>query len=212
MWGRCYIKWGKRCVDLALTIPLLILFSPLLLLVALAVRVKFGMPVLFRQTRPGLNAQPFVLLKFRTMKDVTDPLGQPLPDSERLTAFGRLLRRCSLDELPELWNVVKGDMSLVGPRPLLMRYLSRYTPQQMRRHEVRPGVTGLAQVRGRNAINWEEKFFLDLQYVEELGLALDLKILFRTVGNVLRQKGISQTGHATMTEFGVDQTSEGSKP
>jgi lipopolysaccharide/colanic/teichoic acid biosynthesis glycosyltransferase len=203
-----YERCGKRGLDLALTVPLLVLLFPILLILALIVRLRLGAPVLFQQTRPGLHAQPFVLLKFRTMIDLVEPDGRPAPDSARLTALGRLLRRTSLDELPELWNVLKGQMSLVGPRPLLMRYLPRYTPHQMRRHEVRPGITGLAQVSGRNALSWDEKFALDVRYVDELSLALDLAILFRTFWNVLTQKGISQAGHATMREFGIDQTAE----
>ena len=172
-----------------------------LLLLALLVRTKLGSPVFFRQTRPGLHGKPFEMLKFRTMTDARDAQGELLPDSERLPPFGRFLRSSSLDELPELWNVLKGEMSLVGPRPLLMEYLPLYTPQQYRRHEVRPGVTGWAQVNGRNAISWEEKFALDVWYVENQSFWLDVKILFLTVKKVLVKDGISASGEATMTKF-----------
>lgn len=157
--------------------------------------------MLFRQMRPGLHGEPFTLYKFRTMTDARDADGNLLPDAQRLTRFGRFLRSTSLDELPELWNVLKGDMSLVGPRPLLMQYLERYTPEQKRRHEVRPGITGWAQVNGRNAITWEEKFALDVWYVDNQSLWLDLRILMLTVWKVLRREAISQAGNATMTEF-----------
>jgi lipopolysaccharide/colanic/teichoic acid biosynthesis glycosyltransferase len=167
----------------------------------LLVRWKMGSPVLFRQVRPGLSGKPFEMLKFRTMRDATDSSGQPLADAERTTGLGRFLRSSSLDELPELWNVVKGDMSLVGPRPLLMQYLERYSPEQARRHEVRPGITGWAQVNGRNAIEWEEKFALDLWYVDHASLWLDLKILLLTVRQVLSRKGVSADDHATMPVF-----------
>ncbi len=170
-------------------------------MIALFVRVKLGTPVFFRQQRPGLHGKPFTMVKFRTMTDGRDAAGNLLPDAERLTNFGRFLRSSSLDELPELWNVVKGDMSLVGPRPLLMRYLDRYTPEQTRRHEVRPGVTGWAQVNGRNAISWEDKFAYDVWYVDNLSFWLDLRILWLTVRKVLRREGVSQAGEATMEEF-----------
>jgi len=160
-----------------------------------------GSPVLFRQIRPGLNGKPFEMIKFRTMKDAVDAQGNPLPDSERLTPFGQFLRSSSLDELPELWNVLKGDMSLVGPRPLLMEYLPLYTPEQYRRHEVRPGVTGWAQINGRNALSWEEKFQLDVWYVDNRSLWLDIKILFLTVKKVVIRDGISADGEATMPKF-----------
>ena len=179
----------------------IILAAPLLLLVALLVRVKLGTPILFRQQRPGLHGVPFTLLKFRTMTNQRDVAGKLLPDDERLTRFGRWLRSTSLDELPELINVLRGEMSLVGPRPLLMRYLDRYTSEQARRHEVRPGITGWVQVNGRNALSWEEKFKLDVWYVDNLSLWLDLKIIRLTIWKVLRREGISQTGHATMEEF-----------
>ena len=179
----------------------LILLSPVLAGLALAVRRRLGSPVLFRQVRPGLHGEPFEMVKFRTMTDARGPDGALLPDAERLTPFGQFLRSTSLDELPELWNVVKGDMSLVGPRPLLMRYLDRYTPEQARRHEVRPGITGLAQVSGRNAISWEEKFALDVWYVDHASFWLDLKILVQTVLKVVRRDDIAADAHVTMPEF-----------
>ena len=196
-----YRRHGKRLFDLALTIPGLVLVSPLLGLLALLVRWRMGRPVLFRQTRPGLHGQPFELCKFRTMTDARDASGRLLPDAERLTRLGRLLRASSLDELPELWNVLRGDMSLVGPRPLLPEYLSRYSPRQARRHEVRPGLTGLAQVSGRNATTWEERFELDVRYVETWSLSGDVKLILRTVGTVLRREGINADEHATMPYF-----------
>jgi len=191
----------KRLTDLVLAAAALLLFWPLLLLLALVVRVNLGAPVLFRQVRPGLHGRPFTILKFRTMRDAAGPDGRPLPDAERLTRFGRFLRSTSLDELPELWNVIVGDMALVGPRPLLMQYLERYTPRQARRHEVRPGITGWAQVNGRNALSWEDKFELDVWYVDNQSFALDLRILWLTLASVLRREGVSQPGHATMEEF-----------
>lgn len=191
----------KRAFDLAVSFIALALLWPLLLALAVLVRLKLGAPVLFRQQRPGLHGQPFTLLKFRTMTGARDSQGELLPDAQRLTPFGQFLRSASLDELPELLNVLRGDMSLVGPRPLLMRYLERYTPQQMRRHEVRPGITGWAQVNGRNALTWEQKFALDVWYVDHRSFWLDLRILAMTVGNVLRREGISQPGQATMEEF-----------
>ena len=160
-----------------------------------------GAPIFFRQLRPGRHGKPFTMVKFRTMTDARDASGALLPDADRLTAFGKFLRATSLDELPELWNVVKGEMSLVGPRPLLMQYLDRYTPEQARRHAVRPGVTGWAQVNGRNAISWEQKFALDVWYADNLSFWLDLKILWLTVRKVLRSEGVSQAGQATMEEF-----------
>ena len=196
-----YAQWGKRAVDLAFSLPVLLLISPFMLLLAGLVRLLLGHPVLFRQERPGLRGGPFVLLKFRTMTDARDRHGNLLPDAKRLTRFGRLLRSTSLDELPEIWNVLRGDMSLVGPRPLLVRYLDRYTPQQARRHEVRPGITGLAQVSGRNTLTWEAKFELDVQYVETASLALDVRILAATLSTVLRRSGISSEDHATAAEF-----------
>ena len=191
----------KRGLDISGALIGLVLCLPILVLIALLVRIKLGSPILFRQQRPGLHGKPFTLYKFRTMTNARDAEGNLLPDVERLTAFGRFLRRTSLDELPELINVLKGDMSLVGPRPLLMQYLDRYTPEQARRHEVRPGITGWAQINGRNAVSWEEKFRLDVWYVDNVSLWLDLKILFLTVWKVLKREGISQAGYATMPEF-----------
>ena len=191
----------KRTFDILISLAALLLLWPVLLVLAVLVRVKLGPPALFRQQRPGLHGRPFTMLKFRTMTGARDAQGNLLPDAERLPSFGRSLRSTSLDELPELINVLAGDMSLVGPRPLLMRYLDRYTPEQMRRHEVRPGITGWAQVNGRNAITWDQKFALDIWYVEHQSLRLDLRILWLTVRNVLRREGISQAGEATMEEF-----------
>lgn len=198
---RLYRRFGKRLLDLALTVPAMVVLALPCLALALAVRLRLGAPVLFRQERPGLHGQVFTLFKLRTMTDATDEEGRPLPDADRLTPFGRFLRRTSLDELPELLNVLRGEMSLVGPRPLLVEYLDRYTPQQARRHEVRPGITGLAQVRGRNALSWEEKFEYDVEYVERLSLGLDLRILLLTIGHVLHGGGVSARGHSTMPRF-----------
>ncbi len=191
----------KRFLDLVLAIIALLLLAPLLFVIALLVRILLGSPVLFRQTRPGMHGRPFTLIKFRTMSDTRDEHGQLLPDEQRLTRFGRFLRATSLDELPELWNVIRGDMSLVGPRPLLMEYLPLYTERQARRHEVRPGITGWAQVNGRNATSWEERFEHDVWYVEHQSLALDLEILVLTVVQVFHRKGISHPGHVTMPKF-----------
>lgn len=191
----------KRVFDTICAASALLLLSPLLLLVAILVRKRLGTPVLFRQQRPGLHGKPFLMYKFRTMTDRCDQNGNLLADSERLTAFGRTLRSTSLDELPELINVLKGDMSLVGPRPLLMEYLDRYTPQQARRHEVRPGITGWAQINGRNALSWEDKFALDVWYVDHRSMLLDLRILLKTVGKVLEREGISGQGQETMSKF-----------
>lgn len=191
----------KRLFDIVISIVSLVALAPLLAIVSLLIRWKLGGPVLFRQVRPGLNAKPFHLVKFRTMTDARGPDGKLLPDQERLPAFGRFLRSTSLDELPELWNVLKGEMSLVGPRPLLMEYLPLYSPRQSRRHEVRPGLTGWAQVNGRNAISWPEKFDLDVWYVENRSLWLDIKILVLTVVHVLKRSGISAEGEATMKPF-----------
>ncbi|MCL4237380.1 MAG: sugar transferase [Anaerolineae bacterium] len=199
--NRFYRHGGKRLVDLILTVFALGLFSPVLVVIAFLVRVRLGSPVLFRQQRPGLRGRPFILLKFRTMTDARDADGNLLPDEQRLTSFGRFLRRTSMDELPELLNVLKGDMSLVGPRPLLMQYLDRYTSEQMRRHEVKPGITGWAQINGRNALSWEDKFALDVWYIDHLSLWLDLRIILLTIWKVLRREGISQAGFATMPEF-----------
>lgn len=192
---------GKRCLDLTLALPALLLLSPLLLFIGLVIALTMGWPVVFAQTRPGLEGKPFRIHKFRTMTHALDSYGNLLPDEDRLTFFGRLLRSTSLDELPELFNVIRGDMSIVGPRPLLMQYLDRYTPEQARRHEVKPGLTGWAQVNGRNAITWEEKFSRDVWYVDHQSLWLDLKIIGLTVWKVLRREGISQEGQATMEEF-----------
>ncbi len=191
----------KRLFDLAVAGVALILLLPVLLLVAAVVLIADGPPVIFRQKRPGLRGEIFTLYKFRTMRGGVDPYGNPLPDSQRLTRLGTFLRTTSLDELPELWNVLRGEMSIVGPRPLLVEYLPRYSKEQARRHEVLPGVTGWAQVNGRNALSWEEKFRLDVWYVDHWSLLLDLKIVLMTVGKVLRREGISQPGLATMEEF-----------
>lgn len=191
----------KRLIDILASLSGLLLLSPVLLLVFLLVRIQMGSPVLFRQVRPGMNGKPFMMVKFRTMLDAVDAQGNPLPDDQRLTRLGSFLRSTSLDELPELWNVLKGDMSLVGPRPLLMEYLPLYSPEQARRHEVRPGVTGWAQVNGRNALSWDEKFKLDVWYVDNQSLWLDIKILFLTVKKVLVREGISAEGEATMSKF-----------
>jgi lipopolysaccharide/colanic/teichoic acid biosynthesis glycosyltransferase len=196
-----YLRFGKRLMDLLLASLGLLLLWPLMLLVGLLVRIKLGSPVIFRQVRPGLEGKPFTLYKFRTMRDLHGSDGAPLPDRDRLTPFGVFLRSTSLDELPELFNVLKGEMSLVGPRPLLMEYLDLYTPEQMRRHQVRPGITGIAQVMGRNALSWEERFRLDVWYVDNLSLTLDIKILAMTVCKVIRREGISQEGQATVERF-----------
>jgi lipopolysaccharide/colanic/teichoic acid biosynthesis glycosyltransferase len=191
----------KRLMDISVASLALLLASPLLLVLALVVRRKLGSPVLFRQTRPGLHGRPFEMVKFRTMTDERGSDGQPLPDRDRLPPFGQWLRSTSLDELPELWNVLKGDMSLVGPRPLLMSYLPLYAPWQARRHEVRPGITGWAQVNGRNAQTWDERFRLDVWYVDHHNVLLDLRILAETVGKVLRREGVQAEGEATMKPF-----------
>ena len=191
----------KRLLDIVIASIALILLSPLYAFVAYKVKKNLGSPVLFRQVRPGLNGKPFEMIKFRTMKDAVDAQGNPLPDSERLTPFGKMLRATSLDEMPELWNVIKGDMSVVGPRPLLMEYLPLYNEEQAKRHNVRPGMTGHAQVNGRNAIGWEEKFKLDTWYVENQSTALDFKIMLKTVQKVIAKEDISAEGEATMTKF-----------
>lgn len=196
----------KRLLDVVASGLGLLLLSPVILVVALLVRLKLGSPVFFRQKRPGKDGLPFAMVKFRTMRDAVDAQGNTLPDKERMTRLGGFLRSTSLDELPELWNVFKGDMSLVGPRPLLMEYLPLYSAEQARRHEVRPGVTGWAQVNGRNALSWEEKFQLDVWYVDNRSLWLDIKILFLTVKKVLMRDGVSAEGEATMSVF------TGSKP
>jgi len=191
----------KRTFDLLVSLILLILLSPVLLVIAVLVRIKLGIPVLFSQERPGLHGRLFRLYKFRSMRDAHGTDGRLLPDDERLTKFGRFLRASSLDELPELFNVIKGEMSLVGPRPLLVAYLERYTPEQARRHETLPGITGWAQVNGRNALSWEAKFKLDVWYVDNRSFWLDLKILFLTVWKALKREGISAPGSATAPEF-----------
>lgn len=191
----------KRLLDIIIASIALILLSPLYAFVAYKVKKNLGSPVLFRQVRPGLHGKPFEMIKFRSMKDAVDSQGNPLPDSERLTPFGKMLRSSSLDEMPELWNVIKGDMSIVGPRPLLTEYLPLYNTQQAKRHNVRPGMTGHAQVNGRNAIGWEEKFKLDTWYVENQSTLLDFKIMFKTVHKVLAKDDISAEGEATMTKF-----------
>jgi len=191
----------KRSLDIVAAFLGLLVLSPVIVVLALLIRRRMGAPVLFRQTRPGLHGRPFEMIKFRTMLDAFDKGGRPLPDSERLTPLGRWLRGTSLDELPELWNVLKGEMSLVGPRPLLMEYLPLYTAEQARRHEVRPGITGWAQVNGRNALSWEEKFALDVWYVDNQSLGLDLKIIGMTIWKVLRREGIAASGEATMPRF-----------
>jgi len=191
----------KRVFDCLFSLVGLVALAPVVAAVAVLVRYKLGCPVFFRQVRPGLHAKPFEMIKFRTMRDAVDKHGNPLPDEQRMTRLGHILRATSLDELPELWNVLKGDMSLVGPRPLLMEYLPLYSPEQYRRHEVRPGVTGWAQVNGRNALSWEDKFKLDVWYVDNRSLWLDIKILFLTVKKVLVRDGISADGQATMERF-----------
>lgn len=191
----------KRLFDIVSATIGLIVLSPVIAVVAYLIHNRLGSPVLFRQVRPGLGGKPFEMVKFRTMKDALDASGKPLPDSERMTDFGRFLRSSSLDELPELWNVIKGDMSLVGPRPLLMEYVPLYDEEQTRRHEARPGVTGWAQINGRNALSWEEKFKLDVWYVDNRSLWLDIKIIFLTIKKVVVRDGISAEGEVTMTRF-----------
>ena len=191
----------KRLLDIVIASSALVLLSPVYAFVAYKVRKNLGSPVLFRQVRPGLKGKPFEMIKFRSMKDAVDAQGNPLPDSERLTPFGQMLRSNSLDEMPELWNVIKGEMSIVGPRPLLMEYLPLYNEQQAKRHNVRPGITGYAQVNGRNAISWGKKFELDTWYVENRSLWLDFKIMLKTVQKVLSKDDISAEGEATMSKF-----------
>ncbi len=191
----------KRFMDVVISTIAIIVLSPVLCIIALLVKLNLGSPVLFTQERPGLDGKIFKMYKFRTMKEAYDENGEPLPDEERLTRFGKTLRALSLDELPELFNVYKGDMSIVGPRPLLVRYLPRYNVHQMRRHEVKPGITGLAQVKGRNAISWEEKFDWDVEYVDHVSLILDIGILIDTVRVVFKREGISSATSETMEEF-----------
>ncbi len=196
-----YRKFLKRLLDTVLSLFFILCFCWLYVIIAILVKVKLGSPVLFKQDRPGLNEKIFKMYKFRTMTDKKDSLGNLLPDSERLTSFGKFLRATSLDEIPEFFNILKGDMSLIGPRPLLVRYLERYTKEQSRRHEVRPGISGWAQVNGRNAISWEDKFKYDIEYVDNLSFILDLKIIILTIKKVFKSEGISQKGNATMEEF-----------
>ena len=204
-----YEKFIKRPIDFVLSCAAMVVLSPIMLITAVLVRIKLGKPVIFRQERPGLNEKVFSMYKFRTMTDKRDEKGELLPDEERLTPFGAALRKTSLDELPELLNIVKGDMAIVGPRPLLVRYLPRYNKHQARRHEVRPGFTGLAQIHGRNSISWEEKFDWDVKYVDNVTFLGDLKIIFETVGVVLGRKGISSGTSVTMEEFmGSKETKE----
>jgi sugar transferase EpsL len=191
----------KRLTDVVVSGSVLLIFFPLMLLIALAIYLNSGPPVLFRQMRPGYQGRPFTLLKFRTMNVARDAQGLLLSDAERLTPIGKILRRLSLDELPQVWNVFRGQMSLVGPRPLLMQYMDRYTPEQSRRHEVKPGMTGWAQINGRNSVTWPEKFALDIWYVDHWNLLVDIRIFFQTLWQVAKRNDISQQGHATMPEF-----------
>jgi sugar transferase EpsL len=202
-----YRRYGKRLLDISVALLMLVVLSPLIIIIAIACRAILGSPVLFRQQRPGLAAKTFMMLKFRTMTDACDNAGNLLSDDKRLPAFGKFLRSSSLDELPGLLNVLKGEMSLVGPRPLLVKYLERYTDEQMRRHELRPGITGWAQVNGRNAISWEKKFEFDVWYVDHCAFWLDIKILWMTVQKVVQRKDINEEGQATQSEFqGTSQT------
>ena len=196
-----YRLFFKRAIDIFLSLIFILLFWWLYFIVAILVRVKLGSPILFKQARPGLNNKIFQMYKFRTMTDKKDKNGNLLPDKDRLTKFGKFLRSTSLDEIPEFFNILKGDMSLIGPRPLLVKYLDRYSKEQSRRHEVRPGISGWAQVNGRNAISWEDKFKYDIEYVDNLSFLLDLKIIMLTIKKVLIRDGISQVGNVTMEEF-----------
>lgn len=208
-----YEAIGKRVLDVVAALVLLVLLSPLLAVLWLVVRIGLGSPALFRQVRPGRNGAPFLLVKLRTMREANGPDGRPRPDAERLTRLGRMLRATSLDELPELWNVLNGEMSLVGPRPLLVEYLPLYSDRQRKRHDVRPGITGWAQVNGRNSLSWEERFEMDVWYVENLTFALDVKILWKTLAAVLSGTGISAPGQATMAAFaGTEGTKGGLTP
>lgn len=195
----------KRLLDIIIAISAGILLLPVIIIISVLVKLKLGSPILFKQTRPGKHAKPFEMIKFRTMLDAVDASGNPLPDSERLTSFGKILRSTSLDELPELWNVIKGDMSVVGPRPLLMEYVPLYNAEQKKRHDVSPGMTGWAQINGRNAIGWDEKFKLDVWYVENRSTLLDFKIMLLTVKKVLKRDDINGEGEATMTKFKGDK-------
>ncbi|MBI5302887.1 MAG: sugar transferase [Chloroflexi bacterium] len=200
-----YARYVKRLFDLGLTIPALVVLSPFISMLAWLARIKLGSPVLFHQKRPGFRGMPFTLYKFRTMTETRDTHGNLLPDAERLTRLGRFLRATSLDELPELFNVLRGEMSLVGPRPLLMQYLDLYTPEQIRRHEVKPGITGWAQVNGRNALTWEQKFALDVWYVDHQSFWLDVKIILLTLWKLITREGINEPGEATAREFRGNQ-------
>jgi len=204
-----YKNMGKRLIDLAAVLIAAPCAGPVWAVLFTAIRLKNGKPVLFKQLRPGFGGKPFRLIKFRTMSDLCNERGVPLPDEDRVTRLGAWLRRTSLDEVPTLWNVLTGDMSLIGPRPLLMQYLERYSPYQARRHEVKPGITGWAQVNGRNALSWEEKFKLDVWYVDHVSFWLDMKILWMTLWKVLKREGISAEGHATMPEFMGSECAEG---
>jgi len=192
---------GKRLLDLLIAIPAVVVLSPVFAIISIAIALRLNRPILFRQVRPGKDGKPFTMVKFRTMRDAHDQHGRLLPDAERITPLGQFLRSTSLDELPELINVLKGEMSIVGPRPLLMHYLDLYTPQQARRHEVRPGITGWAQVHGRNALTWDERFRQDVWYVEHASLLLDLRIIALTVWKILKREGVNEPGMATMSEF-----------
>ncbi|MCA9330947.1 sugar transferase [Candidatus Saccharibacteria bacterium] len=196
-----YRQFGKRFFDVTLILFTMPVLLPVILIISLLTWANLGRPILFAQLRPGKNGEPYRLYKFRTMTNAMDGRGKLLPDEARLTSFGAMLRSTSLDELPELYNVIEGKMSLVGPRPLLIRYLDRYTPEQMRRHDVRPGITGWAQINGRNSLTWDEKFELDLWYLDNLSFRLDIEVLWRTVLTVIRREGIQQEGHATVEEF-----------
>ncbi|WKA53995.1 sugar transferase [Planococcus shixiaomingii] len=198
---------GKRIFDFTLSLIALLIFSPIFVVTSLIIRIKIGSPIVFKQERPGLKGRPFHVYKFRSMTDQRDTQGELLPDNLRLTSFGKIIRKLSLDELPQLWNVLKGDMSFVGPRPLLIHYMELYDKSQMKRHDVRPGITGWAQVNGRNTISWEQKFEYDVWYVENQSFWLDMKILFMTVLKVFKSEGVSQDGHATMTQFKGNSTS-----
>ena len=203
-----YKLFFKRIIDIFLSVIFILLFWWLYIIIVILVRRKLGSPVIFRQKRPGLNEKIFTMYKFRTMTDKKDKDGNLLPDSERLTKFGKFLRSTSLDEIPEFFNILKGDMSLIGPRPLLVKYLNRYSKEQLRRHNVRPGISGWAQVNGRNAISWEDKFKYDIEYVDKLSFLLDFKIIILTIKKVLIRDGISQVGNATMEEFKGEQKNE----
>jgi lipopolysaccharide/colanic/teichoic acid biosynthesis glycosyltransferase len=209
--NKARVPFGKRIFDIVFSFLVLLLLFPLMLLLGIALIFVQGLPVFFSQERPGLHGELFRLTKFRTMRDQAGPDGKPLPDEERITRLGRFLRRSSLDELPEFFNVLKGDMSVVGPRPLLVQYLERYTPEQARRHAVLPGVTGWAQVNGRNALTWEDKFKLDVWYVDNWSFWLDIRIIWMTIWKTLGGEGISQPGHATMPEFMGSRDSESQK-